>query len=132
MSDKEIAELLAREAETAERNEEEEESRAYRRPAPPTNPSQVYSLRIPVDRLEQLRIVAKKLHSKPTALMRQWVLERLDEEIGRRASFSDPAVGTIVVQIKGGGPNDVHVNPEFLAHRIGEYVADKRNEELRT
>ena len=42
--------------------------------------SQVYSVRVPVDRLEDLRQLAAARGEAPTALMRQWVLERLDEE----------------------------------------------------
>lgn len=43
-------------------------------------PSQVYSLRIPMDRLEELRQRAEQQHVAPTVLMRRWVLDRLDEE----------------------------------------------------
>jgi aryl-alcohol dehydrogenase-like predicted oxidoreductase len=42
--------------------------------------SQVYSLRIPVDRLAELRQVAEADGVEPSALMRQWVLDRLDAE----------------------------------------------------
>ena len=47
-------------------------------PAPPRQPSQVYSLRIPVEKLDFLRRVAAEHNELPTALMRRWVLERLD------------------------------------------------------
>ncbi|HWL37458.1 MAG TPA: hypothetical protein VNQ77_14835 [Frankiaceae bacterium] len=42
--------------------------------------SQVYSIRIPVDRLEDLRALAAARGEAPTALMREWVLERLAAE----------------------------------------------------
>lgn len=42
--------------------------------------SQVYSVRIPVVRLEQLRRLAEDRGVPPTALLRQFVLERLDAE----------------------------------------------------
>jgi hypothetical protein len=42
--------------------------------------SQVYSLRIPVDRLAELRQVAEADGVEPSALMRQWVLDWLDAE----------------------------------------------------
>lgn len=42
--------------------------------------SQVYSVRIPVDRLAQLRQLADARDVAPTALLRQFVLERLDQE----------------------------------------------------
>lgn len=42
--------------------------------------SQVYSVRIPVDRLAQLRRLADERGVAPTALLRQFVIERLDQE----------------------------------------------------
>jgi uncharacterized protein YdiU (UPF0061 family) len=42
--------------------------------------SQVYSLRIPMDRLAELRQRAEQQHVAPTVLMRRWILDRLDEE----------------------------------------------------
>jgi hypothetical protein len=47
-------------------------------PAPTRKPSQVYSLRIPVERLELLRRVAAEHNELPSALMRRWILERLE------------------------------------------------------
>ncbi len=44
--------------------------------------SQVYTLRIPADRLDQLRQVAHGRQMSTAALMRQWVIERLDSEDG--------------------------------------------------
>lgn len=41
-------------------------------------PAQVYSVRIPVDRIDQLRSVAANEHTTPSALIRAWVVERLD------------------------------------------------------
>jgi len=38
---------------------------------------------IPVTKLEELRRVAEKRGVEPSALMRRWVLERLDQEAGR-------------------------------------------------
>ena len=52
----------------------------YGRLAAPENPSQVYSVRIPTQRLEELRLVAARQRVAPSALMRKWVLERLDKE----------------------------------------------------
>jgi hypothetical protein len=55
--------------------------------APPRNPSQVYSIRIPVERLEQLRRIAERSGLAPSVLMRRWVIERLDRDrAGARAS----------------------------------------------
>jgi hypothetical protein len=81
-----IRETLAREAVEAETVAEEEES-GERAPQPgrrgrrgAADPSQVYSLRVPVERLEQLRRLAEQRGVAPTALLRQFVLERLDQE----------------------------------------------------
>jgi hypothetical protein len=52
----------------------------FGRMAPPQNPSQVYSVRIPVDRLEELRRVAARRGVPPSTLLREWVLERLDNQ----------------------------------------------------
>ena len=42
--------------------------------------SQVYSIRVPVERLEQLRQLAKDRGVAPTAMLRDWVLRQLDIE----------------------------------------------------
>lgn len=55
--------------------------KASTRIRPASGPSQIYSLRIPVDRIEELRVVAKGRGTTPSALVRQWILEKLDEEI---------------------------------------------------
>jgi hypothetical protein len=52
----------------------------YFRPAPPEGASQVYSIRIPVERIEELRQLAIGRGVAPTVLVRRWVLERLDAE----------------------------------------------------
>jgi hypothetical protein len=78
---KDIVELLAAEAEEAERHAEDEDlGPSYRRRHPPREPAQVYSLRIPVERLDELRQLAAGKGVSPSALMRQWVLERLAAE----------------------------------------------------
>jgi hypothetical protein len=78
---KEIAELLAAEAEEAERHaDEEDHGPSYRRKHAPRDPAQVYSLRIPVAQIEELRQLAAGKGVTPSALMREWVLERLDAE----------------------------------------------------
>lgn len=50
-------------------------------------PSQVYAIRIPATRLSEIRWLADTRKEQPTALLREWVLERLDDELahaGRR------------------------------------------------
>jgi hypothetical protein len=49
----------------------------------------VYHVRIPASRLEQLRQVAEQAGLAPSALARQWVLERLDAELGGKVEV-DP------------------------------------------
>ncbi len=65
-----------------------EEFAAGKHPAPqvhrshgaPQSPSQVYSIRIPMEHLARLRAVADERGEAPSALMRQWVIDRLDDE----------------------------------------------------
>lgn len=52
----------------------------------PAAPTQVYSLRIPVERLAQLRRVADRRGMAPSALMRTWVLAALDAEDAESSS----------------------------------------------
>ena len=73
-----ISETLRKEAELVEA--EPEQDYPYRSPQKPRHPSQVYSLRIPPDRLEDLRTIADERGIPPATLLRQWVLERLDAE----------------------------------------------------
>jgi hypothetical protein len=80
-----IREVLAREAAEAEARAEAED-RGEVRPAPgqrgrkrAEDPSQVYAVRIPVSKLRRLREIAEQRDMPPTALIRQWVIERLDE-----------------------------------------------------
>jgi hypothetical protein len=79
MSDK-ISEVLRAEAEASEehRDAPADYVRSTRRPR--RDPSQVYSLRVPVHRLAELREVADASGVEPSVLMRQWVLDRLDAE----------------------------------------------------
>jgi len=48
----------------------------YREPA--NSPTAVYSVHIPVDRIEELRQLAADRDVQPTALIRTWVLAQLD------------------------------------------------------
>jgi len=80
-----IRDQLAREAVEAE-EEADRQERGETAPAPgqrgckrASDPSQVYAVRIPVSRLRKPRAVAGRLDVPPTALIRRWVLERLDQ-----------------------------------------------------
>lgn len=50
-------------------------------------PAQVYSVRLPVEHLEDLRQLAERRGLPPTALMRRWVIERLDVELCRTSDL---------------------------------------------
>jgi hypothetical protein len=85
---KDIAKLLEAEAEEAERHAaEEEHGPSYRRKHPPRDPAQVYSLRVPAAQLEELRQLAANKGITPSALMREWVLERIAAE---KSGMPDP------------------------------------------
>lgn len=79
-----VRDMLAREAAEAEQRADAEE-RGEITPAPgqrgrrrAADPSQVYTVRIPVSQLRKLREAADSLSMQPSALIRQWVIERLD------------------------------------------------------
>jgi aryl-alcohol dehydrogenase-like predicted oxidoreductase len=80
MGDDEIGEMLAAEAEAGEEHRDAAAGYVRSRTRPRREPAQVYSLRIPVQRLTELREVAEKHGVEPSVLMRQWVLDRLDAE----------------------------------------------------
>jgi hypothetical protein len=85
-----IAGLLAAEAEAAEQFRDEEDlGPTYVPRHPAKDPSQVYSVRIPVGRLDQLRQRAAQQGVAPSALMRQWVIERLDADEGVQRTGPD-------------------------------------------
>ena len=118
-----MRDILAREAQEAESIADAEE-RGERAPAPgqrgrrqAANPSQVYSVRIPVDRLEQLRALAAERNVAPTALLRQFVLERLDVE----------AAPIQIVALPPRDPRELRIGPsrsapmaDVLSHREGQ------------
>jgi len=51
--------------------------------------SQVYTLRMPAERLAELRAVAEQSGEQPSTLMRRWVLERLDAEHAHQPELAD-------------------------------------------
>ena len=85
-----MADLLAAEAEAAEQHRDEDDlGPTYAPRHMPKDPSQVYSVRIPVGRLEQLRQRAAEERVAPSSLMRQWVIERLDADESRKRKLAD-------------------------------------------
>ena len=78
---KDVKTTLAEEAQLFEKHKDDpREPGDYARPLPPRNPAQVYSVRIPVDRLADLKALADSNDVAPSAMIRDWVLERLDSE----------------------------------------------------
>lgn len=79
-----VRDMLAREAAEAEERADAEErdeitpARGQRGRRRATDPSQVYAVRIPVSQLRKLREAADSLNMQPSALIRQWVIERLN------------------------------------------------------
>jgi len=73
-----IAEFLAAEAEEAELHRDDPPGPMFRSKHPSIDPSHVYSVRIPVAKLEQLRLLAIEAGISQSELIRQWTLERLD------------------------------------------------------
>jgi hypothetical protein len=60
---------------------------------PRGTPSQVYSLRLPVERVAQLREVAETHGVTPSALIRSWVVEKLDQmKVARRYQPDEDAL----------------------------------------
>jgi hypothetical protein len=78
--DKDLATILREEAALAESEEDCDDDGWVRSRRPPKAPSMVYSVRIPVSRVEELRRVAEAAGMEPSAMVRRWVLERLDTE----------------------------------------------------
>ena len=84
MKSEDVSTFLAKEAEEAEEAELRTRRGEHDTPlhrASPSTGGRVYSVRIPEAKLTELKELAEKLDEPPTALMRRWVLERLDAEL---------------------------------------------------
>ena len=88
--DEDLAATLREEAKLAELEEDTDEDVWVPRKGP-RRPSMVYSIRIPVGRVEELRQVAAAAGLDPSAMVRQWVLERLDSEQSQGSEEEDLA-----------------------------------------
>ncbi len=83
-----IRDTLAEEAAEAEARQSEPPSRMHRaRSVGITN--HVYTVRMPTDRLAELKDVAARFGEQPSTLMRRWVLERLDEEQSHQPDLAE-------------------------------------------
>jgi hypothetical protein len=90
MTSPSIGEVLAKEAALAEEAENRQGGPYVRSRRRPKDPAQVYSLRVPVDRLELVREIAERANTTQAALLRKWVLERLDQELARQSGTAAP------------------------------------------
>jgi len=86
MNESDISRMLEKEAERFEKEKNKGGSRRYFTPPLAAEPSQVYSVRIPVGRIEELRALAAREGKQPSAMIRAWILQRLDTELRQEAA----------------------------------------------
>jgi hypothetical protein len=129
-----IRELLAREAAEAEEHAAAEARGEV--PAPPgkrasrkaSDPSQVYPVRIPVARLNELRKVAEGLGVPPTSLIRQWVIERLDD---MSRDLPDETGRVVRLGAESLAPNEIRLGPRRHIERGRRGTIDSVTQERR-
>ena len=81
MEERDIRQVLADVAAAADEQEVSvTEKRRYRSRRPAIEPSQVYSIRLPVSSLRAIRQLADDRGEAPTSMLRTWVLDRLSAE----------------------------------------------------
>jgi hypothetical protein len=86
---KSVRDTLAQEAVDAESRREEAPVGMQRASGVGRAVSHVYTVRMPVDRLAELRDLAEEAGEQPSTLMRRWVLERLDAERAHQPELAD-------------------------------------------
>jgi hypothetical protein len=87
VTEDDVRAMLADEAEEAEAARGRAAASGPLQPTPPPrDPAQVYSVRVPVHALERLCRLASAAALTPAALMRAWVLERMEVEADGRAA----------------------------------------------
>lgn len=69
---------------------------------------QVYTVRIPMDRIERLRELAAELGVPPSSLIRQWVLERLDAGGQGQGSSADLKARQVDVTVLKAFADNLH------------------------
>lgn len=130
-----IAELLAEETEASERGRDMDAPYvASRRRS--KDPSQVYSVRLPVGRLEDLRQLASKEGVAPSALLRRWAIERIDRELDhasrvaeereRQAVDNDEVLVLTRGQLESMIDSYVYDNAPRIARMIGSNIRSDR------
>ena len=98
--DRTLRDLLVSEA--ARMEAEGNAKRAHVRIGGAKEPSQVYSVRIPTGRIEELRKVAAMSSQAPSTLLRRWVLERLVVEAARLAEPSPDSLNMTTLTVNPG------------------------------
>jgi len=88
MNDNGIRQTLAREAAEAQARRDEAPGKMFRSRTGEAT-SDVYTVRMPTDRLVELRELANQRREQPSSLMRRWVLERLDSERTHQPDLAD-------------------------------------------
>lgn len=83
-----IRDTLAAEAAEAEARRGEPPARMHRAQVG-GGASQVYTVRMPAERLAELRAIAQRSGEQPSTLMRRWVLERMDTERSHEPDLAD-------------------------------------------
>jgi hypothetical protein len=89
MARQSIREFLAEEAADVEAHLDEPNRPMFRSKRPSVDPSQVYPVRVPVGKLEQLRLLALEAGITQSELIRRWTLERLDVQAQRNQKVAD-------------------------------------------
>ena len=121
-----IQDILAEVADQAEQTRDEV-TKMYRSKRLAVEPSQVYSIRIPVSRLGRIRALAAKYGMAPTAMLRKWILERLDEE---EQSEGNPSIGRpsggIVGRVSAGEANIVAIAIDAHVYSAGLFQSKLR------
>lgn len=81
MDEKDLAEKYREETALFDLDDGPDEDTVLVRPRTVKNPTIVYSIRIPLARVDELRRMAAGAGMDPSAMVRSWVLERLDREL---------------------------------------------------
>jgi len=78
---------------------------AFRRRAS-TDPAQVYSIRIPVGLLDELRRIADREGLPPATMVREWVIERIQREVIADGLIATATPFTSIDDFREGGSVD--------------------------
>ncbi len=123
MTDQRAIQLAAAEAAAAEAAEGNAAPAEWEPALTGEETGRVFSLRIPGNRLTQLREVAELLGKKPTVLMREWVIERLEQELDQELGSNGGNLATEATANAAMSPT-FHYSPGLLVHGVDVMAAD--------